>query len=101
MCGRHTSNSPECKINNIIEEVLVRKNIRSMIMNNIRHLIKKIRFHTSRNLNLCANSYGIKYIFKHTFSYFFKNSYITHFYLYVTSPHRKIINPSFIPPLTS
>lgn len=34
MCGRHTSNSPECKINNIIEEVLVRKNIRSMIMNN-------------------------------------------------------------------
>ena len=75
MCGRHTSNSPECKINNIIEEVLVRKNIRSMIMNNTTPFIKKIRFHrTSRNL--CANSYGIKYIFKHTV-HIFKNSYIT------------------------
>ena len=41
MCGRHTSNSPECKINNIIEEVLVRKNIRSMIMNNTTPFIKK------------------------------------------------------------
>ncbi len=76
MCGRHTSNSPECKINNIIEEVLVRKNIRSMIMNNTTPPYKKDSLHTSRNLNLCANWYGIKYIFKHTV-HIFKDSYIT------------------------
>ena len=60
-------------VKSIIEEVVVRKNIRSMIMNNTTPFIKKIRFH-HLSRNLCANSYGIKYIFKHTFHIFLKTA---------------------------
>ena len=73
MCGRHTSNSPECKINNIIEEVLVRKNIRSMIMNNTTPYKKDslspplvIRVRTQHN-NIFLNTY---------FLHIFINSYV-------------------------